>query len=78
MVRNCGQYPQGSPAPDAVLQLMSCKCARICKLPACVCLENQLKCTDVCKLQTCTNQRSEDEDEVAVELDESDPDDEEN
>ncbi|KAJ4929373.1 hypothetical protein JOQ06_004982 [Pogonophryne albipinna] len=72
------EWMQGSPAPDAVLQLMSCKCARICKLPACVCLENQLKCTDMCKLQTCTNQRSEDEDEVAVELDESDTDDEEN
>ncbi|KAI4811883.1 hypothetical protein KUCAC02_014754 [Chaenocephalus aceratus] len=72
------EWMQGSPAPDAVLQLMSCKCACICKLPACVCLENQLKCTDMCKLQTCTNQRSEDEDEVAVELDESDTDDEEN
>jgi len=60
---------QGSPAPDTVLQLMSCKCASTCKHPDRTCLANQLKCTDMCKLQTCTNQRSEDEEEVQVELD---------
>ena len=56
-----------------VLQVCACL-----QLPDCACLVNQLKCTDMCKLQTCTNQRTEDEDEVAVELDDSDTDDEDN
>ena len=47
---------RGSPAPDAVWQLLSCKCARSCKLPECTCLANGFKCTDMCKLQTCTYQ----------------------
>ena len=52
---------RGSPAPDAVLQLLSCKCARSCKLPECTCLVNGFKCTDMCKrkLQTYTNQAEE-------------------
>ena len=47
------EWMRGSPAPDAVLQLLSCKCARSCKLPECTCLVNGFKCTDMCKLQTC-------------------------
>ncbi|KAG1659234.1 Programmed cell death protein 4 [Nymphon striatum] len=43
-------------APDAVLQLLSCKCSRTCKNPACPCLENGLRCTDLCRLLTCNNQ----------------------
>ena len=46
------------PAPLAVLELMSCSCSRICKLPQCKCLGNRLKCTDLCKLKTCSNQAS--------------------
>lgn len=65
------EWMRGSPAPDAVLQLMSCKCARACKLPDCTCLANKLKCTDMCKLQNCTNQKTDDE-EKEVDLDESD------
>ena len=44
------------PAPQAVLNLLSCKCSRACKLPSCTCMVNQLKCTEVCKLRTCDNQ----------------------
>ncbi len=55
------EWMRGSPAPDAVLQLLSCKCKRSCKLPDCTCLSNGLKCTDMCKLQTCSNQPSEEE-----------------
>ena len=55
------QWMRGSPAPDAVLQLLSCKCVRSCKLPECTCLNNGLKCTNLCKLQTCANQCSEEE-----------------
>ena len=74
------QWMQGSPAPEAVLQMLSCKCMRTCKLPDCTCMANQLKCTDMCKLQTCTNQRTDNDDEnVQVDADDShsDSDDEE-
>ena len=27
------EWMSGSPAPDAVLQLLTCKCAKSCKLP---------------------------------------------
>ena len=58
------EWMRGKPAPDAVLQLLSCKCARTCKLPDCTCLANGLKCTDMCKLQTCNNQPTEDNEDV--------------
>ena len=48
------EWMRGSLAPDAVLQLLSCKCR--CKLPECQCMSNGLKCTNMCKLQTCANQ----------------------
>ena len=46
-------------APDAVLRLLSCKCARVCKLPDCPCLINKLKCTELCNLTNCSNQKPE-------------------
>ena len=58
------EWMRGSPAPSAVLELLSCRCSRRCKLPDCQCLSNGLKCTDMCKLQTCTNQKVDDEEEV--------------
>lgn len=71
-------WKRGPPAPLAVLELMACKCVRICKLPDCSCLANRLKCTEMCKLQTCTNQREEEEDvEVNVTLDDYDDNDDE-
>lgn len=54
-------WMRGVPAPDAVIQLLSCKCVRSCKLPQCTCLSNGLKCTDMCRLQTCQNKASEEE-----------------
>jgi hypothetical protein len=66
------EWMRGSPAPDTVLKLLSCKCARSCKLPDCTCLKNGLKCTDMGKLQTCNNQPLEDEEGGLVELDDSD------
>lgn len=64
------------PAPEAVLQLLACKCKRACELPRCECLRNGLKCTDLCTLKDCTNQ-PEDDPDVAVsnEEDENDDDD---
>ena len=64
----------GDPALTAVLELLSCSCARSCQLPTCSCLANGLKCTDVCKLLLCDN-RSEDSTEEIV-SDNSDEDEE--
>ena len=50
----------GSPAPDVVIEFLSCKCSRVCKLPTCTCLANGLKCTVTCKLQECNNWQEED------------------
>ena len=69
------EWMRGSPAPDAVLQLLSCKCVRSCKMPDCTCLSNGLKCTDMCKLQTCNNQPVE-KDCVDMEDSDSEDDDE--
>ena len=41
----------GFPAPDVVLQLLSCNCSRSCKLSNCSCLTNDSKCTDMCRFQ---------------------------
>jgi hypothetical protein len=51
----------GRPAPEAVLDLLSCSCARKCDLQNCQCLKNGLRCTDMCRLQTCGNQQVDDE-----------------
>ena len=50
----------GSPAPEAVLELMSCKCSTGCKLPSCVCILNGLKYTDICRLRGCSKKTPED------------------
>ena len=68
------EWMRGSPAPEAVLQFLSCKCKRSCQMPSCTCLCNGLRCTDMCKLQTCTNQAKEED--KPVELTDSDTDDE--
>ena len=65
------KWMQGSPAPDVVLQLLSCNCSRKCKLTECPCLTNGLKCTSMCKLQTCDNQTQE-EDPIITEADSTD------
>jgi len=48
----------GSLAPQAVLDLLSSKCTRSCRLPSCECLLNGLKCTAMCHLRACDNQPS--------------------
>ena len=53
----------GEPAPQAVLELLSCQCSRACELPRCTCLSNGLRCTPLCKLVNCSNQRDEEEEE---------------
>ena len=56
----------GQPAPQAVLELLSCQCSRSCKLPSCSCIVNGLRCTDMCRLQDCTNKPDDDDDAVSV------------
>ena len=64
------------PTPEAVLQLLSCRCSRKCKLPTCKCLVNNLKCTEMCRLKTCANQADIDElDEEDINIEEDDYDD---
>ena len=49
-------WMNGTPALDAVLELISCKCPWNCVLPSCLCLANGLKCTrlaDFKPAQTC-------------------------
>lgn len=68
-------WMDGDPAPKAVLQLLSCKCTRCCKLPNCSCLQNGLKCTDMCRLKDCNNRLNEDSELGEVIEDDIDDDD---
>ena len=67
----------GSSAPDAVLNLLSCRptCKLICKLPQYQCLENRLKCTDARTLQDSTNMYNSDDEEALSPSSDDDTDD---
>lgn len=49
------------PAPEAVLELLACKCKRSCNSQSCPCVANGLKYTDICALSNCENQVEADE-----------------
>ncbi len=66
----------GSPAPSAVLELMSCSCTRSCHENICPCMVHGLKCTQMCKAKNCGNQSVEDEN-VHAEFETEDDDDDE-
>ena len=53
-----------NPAPNAVLEFLSCNCSRSCESNRCSCVANGLKCTDMCRLRDCTNQETIEVDEV--------------
>ena len=61
----------GKPAPEAILELLSCNCTKNCSSTRCVCVANGMRCNDMCRLQNCDNQPSAEEEE------ESNPEDEE-
>ena len=46
-------WMQGLPAPQVVMELIACKCSRVCKAPECQCVANALKCSLACKNQFC-------------------------
>ena len=48
-------WMDGFPAPEAVLDLLSCNCSKSCSPNKCICMQNGLKCTDMCKLKGCSN-----------------------
>ena len=61
------------PAPEEVLELLSCSCKRVCSLQSCCCLKSGLKCTDMCSLQ-CDNMAVIDESATPDESDDEDGD----
>ena len=46
------------PAPEEVLELLSCPCKRVWSVETCCCLKAELKCTNMCTLQ-CENMVSD-------------------
>ena len=57
------------PAPEQLLELISCRCKRGCQSRQCSCLANGLLCTDACQCSDCTNSKDADEDSLAEESD---------
>ena len=52
------------PAPDAVMEFLSCICTPASVNPICVCIVNGLRCTDVYCLSACENMvRNKEEDQ---------------
>ena len=49
------KWMTGLPAPETVLNLLSCDCRKSCSAPKCACIVNGLKCTQMCRLQDCQN-----------------------
>ena len=57
-------WMEGLPAPDAVLELMSCSSTHVCKAPQCKCIANGPRCTEVCRLTSCSNMQPDEEPEA--------------
>ena len=51
------------PAPEEVLEFLSCNCKRKCTVDRCCCFKTGLKCTEMCSLK-CDNMPFEDEEAV--------------
>ena len=43
------------PAPQQLLELISCSCKKGCKSGFCSCFSGTMKCTDVCQCINCEN-----------------------
>ena len=63
------QWITGLPAPEKVLNLLSCRCRKSCNGTACTCRSNGLKCTKMCLLQECDNQPDDSERYISEEDD---------
>ena len=51
------------PAPEEILELLSCLCKRSCTLEKCCCMKAGLKCTDLCSIE-CDNMANCDDNSV--------------
>ena len=70
-------WMEKKPAPEAVLELLACKCKRSWNSQSCPCVANGLKCIDICALSNCENQvEAEDEMEVGSSDVDDDPEEE--
>ena len=49
------------PAPQQLLELVSCSCKKGCSTGLCSCCRNGMPCTDVCQCVDCTNRQDEGE-----------------
>jgi len=58
-----------SPAPDSVLEFLSCSCAKQCMASSCICIQNLHKCTDMCRIQICSNYEQSNDIEISTESD---------
>ena len=60
------QWMNCHPAPDAVLELMSCLCSNDCSERSCPCIRNVMKCTDMGKLHNfyCSNCTGDNDEET--------------
>ncbi len=61
-------WMDGDPAPQAVLQLLACKCPRTCKQTECQCILSGLVCTQMCQhnASKCPNLKADDEIETTI------------
>ena len=50
------------PAPEEILDLLSCDCRRECKMETCICLTNNLNCADACHSFICDNSHNSEDD----------------
>ena len=50
------------PAPEEILDLLSCDCRRECKMETCICLKNNLNCADACHSFICDNSHNSEDD----------------
>ena len=60
--------PGGQPAPDSILEYVSCKCKKGCQTRRCSCHKANLKCTELCQCNSCENAEEQELNEMESEL----------
>ena len=63
------KWLNSKPAPEEILEFLSCSCKKSCLNEDCCCFKAGLKCTDMCSVQCDNIANVEDEDELDFELD---------
>lgn len=56
------------PAPDSILEYVSCKCKKGCQTRRCSCHKANLKCTELCQCNSCENAEEQELNEMESEL----------